>query len=159
MALFHESSLLTKKIQRCRCNAHGLRSCESHVAYDADRNPLRSDAVCPQKIAGKCLGSMCTKRTHSPERRPRYARFQRPFDPEVDIDPGFRAPLPVDPTHAEAGPLPASGPQTATLFQGWGYSSPRIRVGVCRGHQRVCQPACVNPQLACWRVCCVAFAR
>ena len=57
------------------------------------------------------------------------------------------------------GRLPASGPQTASLFQGWRYSSPRIRVGVCRGHQRVCQPAYVNPQLACWRVCCVAFAR
>ena len=50
-------------------------------------------------------------------------------------------------------------PPPASLFQGWRYSSPRIRVGVCHGHQRVCQLAYVNPQLACWRVCCVAFAR
>lgn len=71
---------------------------------------------------------------------------------------GCSAPLPADLTHADAAPLPA-GPQTASPFQGWRYSSPRIKVGVCRGHQRVCQPAYVNPQLACWRVCCVAFAR
>jgi AAHS family 4-hydroxybenzoate transporter-like MFS transporter len=47
----------------------------------------------------------------------------------------------------------------AAIFQGWRYSSPLIRIRVCRGHQRVCQPAYVNPQLVCWRVCRVAFAR
>jgi hypothetical protein len=78
---------------------------------------------------------------------------------EVVMDIGISVPLPADLVHAEAAPLFASGPQTASLFQGWRYSSPRIRVGVCRGHQRVCQPAYVSPQLACWRVCCVAFAR
>lgn len=45
------------------------------------------------------------------------------------------------------------------VAQGWRYSSPRIKVGVCRAHQRVCQPAYVNLRLACWRVCCGAFAR
>lgn len=72
------------------------------------------------------------------------------------MDPGFSAPLPADLMHAEAAPLSASGPQTASLFQGWRYSSPRIRVGVCRGHQQVCQPAYVNLQLAC--VCFRHFA-
>ena len=37
--------------------------------------------------------------------------------------------------------------------------SPHLRVGVCRGHPRVCQPAYVNPQLTCWRACCAVFAR
>jgi len=78
---------------------------------------------------------------------------------EVVIDPGFSAPLRADLMHVEAASLPGSGPQTASWFQGWRYSSPHIRVGVCRCHQRVCQPAYENPQLACWRVCCVAFAR
>jgi IS30 family transposase len=98
---------------------------------------------------------------HIRQRRPRSdapnARFQRPFGPDVVIDPGFSAPLPADLMHAEAAPLPASVPQTASLFQGGRYSSPQIRVGVCHGQQRVCQPAYVNPQLACWRLCCVAF--
>jgi len=78
---------------------------------------------------------------------------------QLHSDPEFSAPLPADLMHAEAAPLPGSGPQTASRFQGWRYSFPRITVGVCRCHQRVCQPAYENPQLACWRVCCVAFAR
>lgn len=40
-----------------------------------------------------------------------------------------------------------------------GATHPHIRVGVCRDHQRVCQPSYVNPQLACWRACCAAFSR
>ena len=50
-------------------------------------------------------------------------------------------------------------PRRSQPLAGWRYSPSRIRVGVCRGHQRVCQPAYVNPPLACWRVCCGAFAR
>ena len=99
---------------------------------------------------------------HIRQRRPRSdarcARFQRPCRLEVVSDPGFSAPLRADLMHVEAASLPGSGPQTASWFQGWRYSSPHIRVGVCRGHHRAFQPAYVNPQLACWRVCCVAFA-